>query len=156
MRFLVVAVGARQPDWVEAGFDDYARRMPREARIELMRIKPESRSTGKTVDQMLAREAERMAAALPRDCERVVLDERGKLCDTLQLSRHIERWLGSGRDTAFVIGGADGTAPVLKREASMLLSLSALTLPHGLARVLLAEQLYRGLSILRNHPYHRE
>ena len=155
MRFVVIAVGARQPGWVDAAFDDYAKRMPREARLELRCVKPESRASGRSTTQMLAREAERVEAALPRDCEQVVLDEHGERPDSTGFSRRIERWLAGGRDVAFIIGGADGLAPRLKHSAHALLALSAMTLPHGLARVLLAEQLYRGLSILRNHPYHR-
>jgi len=155
MRFLVLAVGAKQPAWVDAAFDDYAARMPREARVELVRIKPEARGAGSAVARALTRESERIAAALPRDCERVALDEAGEQYSSVAFSRRVERWLGAGRDVAFMIGGADGLAPDLKRAAHARLSLSAFTLPHGLVRVLLAEQLYRAASILRNHPYHR-
>jgi 23S rRNA (pseudouridine1915-N3)-methyltransferase len=104
----------------------------------------------------MALEAERMAAALPARCVRVVLDERGKALSTVDLAKRIERWRQDGGDVAFIIGGADGTAPQIQREADLLLGLSTFTLPHGLCRVMLAEQLYRAVSLLAGHPYHRE
>ncbi|MBI2313203.1 MAG: 23S rRNA (pseudouridine(1915)-N(3))-methyltransferase RlmH [Betaproteobacteria bacterium] len=156
MKLLVVAVGDRMPGWVDAAFAEYAKRMPREARIELKQVRPESRATGKSVEQMLAAERDRIVAALPAGSLRVVLDEHGRQCTTAELARQLERWLAEGRDVAFVIGGPDGLDPGLKRDAQLTLALSAMTLPHGLARVVLAEQLYRATSILRGHPYHRE
>jgi 23S rRNA (pseudouridine1915-N3)-methyltransferase len=154
VKFLVVAVGHRMPAWVDAAFADYAGRMPRECRIALAALKPAPRP-GPAV-RALGIEAERIAAALPAGCARVVLDERGTLLDTPALARRVERWREGGRDVAFIIGGADGLAESVKQSASFLWSLSPLTLPHGLARVLLAEQIYRAVSILQHHPYHRE
>lgn len=154
MKFLVVAIGHRMPEWVDAAFADYAGRMPRECRIALAALKPAPRA-GSPV-RALALEAQRIAAALPAGCTRVVLDERGTLLDTPALARRVERWREGGRDAAFIVGGPDGLAESLKRSADFRWSLSPLTLPHGLARVLLAEQLYRAVSILQNHPYHRE
>lgn len=156
MKLLVVAVGDRMPAWVDAAFAEYAKRMPREARLALKQVRPESRAAGKSVEQMLAAERERIVAALPARSVTVVLDERGKQWTTAELARQLERWLGEGTDLAFVIGGPDGLHPDLKRLGHLTLALSALTLPHGLARVVLAEQLYRAISILRSHPYHRE
>lgn len=160
MKFHVVAVGHRMPAWVTAGFEEYAKRMPREARLALREIKPESRGGGATgaqaVERMLAAEHRRIAAALPAGCRTVVLDERGRNFSTRQLADNIAHWQRDGRDVAFIIGSADGTAAALKKEADVLWSLSALTLPHALVRVVLAEQLYRAVSILHNHPYHRE
>ncbi len=146
------------PAWINAGCGEYAQRMPRESRIELIEVPPAARSgTGaKSVQKWLAVEAERIRAALPKRCFKVVLDERGRLCATADIARRIERWKQDGRDVAFVIGGADGTASALQQDADLLLSLSPLTLPHGLCRVLLAEQLYRAVSLLAGHPYHRE
>ena len=146
------------PAWINAGCSEYAQRMPRESRIELIEVKPAVRSgTGaKSVQQWLAVEAERIRAALPKRCFKVVLDARGKPATTADIARRIERWKQDGRDVAFVIGGADGTASALQQEADLLLSLSPLTLPHGLCRVLLSEQLYRAASLLAGHPYHRE
>lgn len=154
MKFLVVAVGHRMPAWVDAGFAEYAGRMPRDARVELVALKPAPR--GGAVKRVLDAEGERILAALPADCVRVVLDERGTLINTAELARRIEHWRQGGRDVAFIIGGADGLAESVKQKADLVWSLSPLTLPHGLARVVLAEQLYRAVSILHNHPYHRE
>lgn len=156
MKFVVVAVGRRMPHWVAAGFEEYAKRMPREARVELIEVRPEPRAGGKPAAKLLAAEGERIRAALPKDAIRVVLDERGRTVATIEFARMTAGWREEGRDVAFVIGGPDGIAPEIRREADVLLALSALTLPHPLARVVLAEQLYRALSILQNHPYHRE
>lgn len=154
MKFLVVAVGHRMPAWVDAGFAEYAGRMPREARIGLVALKPAAR--GGPVKRALETEGERILAALPRGCVRVALDERGTLIGTMDLARRIARWRETGRDVAFIVGGADGLAESVKESSDFVWSLSPLTLPHGLARVVLAEQLYRAVSILHNHPYHRE
>ncbi|HEX6829066.1 MAG TPA: 23S rRNA (pseudouridine(1915)-N(3))-methyltransferase RlmH [Burkholderiales bacterium] len=155
MKFIVLAVGSRMPAWIDAGFEEYARRLPRGARIELREIKPEKRTGGGT-ERILETEAQRIRAALPPGCETVVLDERGRVLTTAELAAQIARWQEAGRDIAWIIGGADGLHPKLKREADRIVSLSALTLPHGLARVLLAEQLYRAVSLLAGHPDHRE
>jgi 23S rRNA (pseudouridine1915-N3)-methyltransferase len=154
MRFIVLAVGNRMPAWIEAGFQEYSKRMPREARIELREIRPEKRADG-TVQAALRAERDRILAAAPEGSEIVALDERGKPLSTVQLAREIERWRGEARDVAWVIGGADGLHADLKQRAHRLISLSAMTLPHGLVRVLLAEQLYRAVSLLAGHPYHR-
>jgi len=154
MRFLVVAVGHRMPPWVNTGFAEYAGRMPREARIELIALKPAAR--GAPLQRMLDAEGKRILAALPVDCIRVALDERGTLLSTMDLARRVARWREAARDVAFIVGGADGLAESVKKAAHLVWSLSPLTLPHGLARVALAEQLYRADSILHNHPYHRE
>jgi 23S rRNA (pseudouridine1915-N3)-methyltransferase len=151
MKFRVVAVGHRMPAWVQAGFAEYASRMPRWARIELVALKPAAHGA-----RALEVEAACILAALPAGAVKVVLDEHGELLTSAAWVRHIERWRGEGRDVAFVIGGAEGLAAPVKRAADRLWALSPLTLPHGLARVLLAEQLYRAVSILQSHPYHRE
>jgi 23S rRNA (pseudouridine1915-N3)-methyltransferase len=128
--------------------------MPREARIVLVALKPPA--GGAPRPRVLEAEAKSILAALPPDCIRVALDERGKLFSTLDLARRIMRWRQAGRDVAFIVGGAEGLAESVKKSADLTWSLSPLTLPHGLARVVLAEQLYRAVSILHNHPYHRE
>lgn len=156
MKLLVVAVGTRLPRWVADGFDEFARRMPREAALELIELKAESRTTGKTTDAMLAAEAARIEAALPARCHRVILDERGDDLTTAALARRLTAWQELGADIAFIIGGPDGLAPALKATAHERLRLSSLTLPHALVRPLLAEALYRAWSVTRNHPYHRE
>ena len=143
------------PAWVDAGFNEYLKRMPRKLRVELVPIRPEKRS-GRTPSQCLAAEAQRIHAALPEGVRKVILDERGQDMRSMDLSRMLERWQTEARDIAFLIGGPDGIAPELKKETDLHIRLSSLTLPHALVRVLLAEQLYRAASILDNHPYHRE
>ena len=155
MRLLVAAVGQRMPRWVDEAFSEYAKRMPRNARIELLEIRPEPRTQAKPVAKLLDAEAGRILAALPAGCALVALDEHGRAMTSVDLARWLGRRIEDATDTAFVIGGADGLSPQLKGRAGMRLALSAMTLPHALARVLLAEQLYRAASILQNHPYHR-
>jgi 23S rRNA (pseudouridine1915-N3)-methyltransferase len=154
MRFFIVAVGHRMPVWVDAGFAEYAGRMPREMRMDLIALKPASRGGG--ARRAIDTEGERMLAAVPAGCTVIALDERGAAITTMELARRLARWRQSGRNIAFLIGGADGLAESVKKSSDAVWSLSRLTLPHGLARVLLAEQLYRAGSILHNHPYHRE
>jgi 23S rRNA (pseudouridine1915-N3)-methyltransferase len=156
MKLVVVAVGTRMPSWVVEGYREYAKRMPPGAALELVEIKPEARSSGKTVAQMLAAEGARIRAALPKGGRVIALDERGKDMSTCGLAVQLEAWMQAGGPVVFLIGGADGLDASLKQAAAMQLRLSAMTLPHGLARVLLAEQLYRALSIIGGHPYHRE
>jgi 23S rRNA (pseudouridine1915-N3)-methyltransferase len=155
MKFLIFAVGNKMPKWVEAGFDEYARRMPHEATIELMEIKPEKRGEGKKIEQLLVAEAARILAALPSKCRIVAMDERGRQWTTAKLADSITGWMRNGGDTAFLVGGADGLDANIKNSADEVLALSAMTLPHGLARILLAEQLYRAVSLINRHPYHR-
>lgn len=161
MKLSVVAVGHRLPAWQESGFNEYAKRMPRDMLLTLIELKPEARRDepgSSAAARVLEKEALRTEAALQqyaRDAVKVVLDESGKTVTTQQLAQRLIRWRDDARDVAFVIGGADGTSARLKASADWLWSLSPLTLPHGLARVVLAEQLYRAVSILNNHPYHR-
>ena len=156
MKLLIVAVGNKAPAWVDDGFDEYARRMPPEARIELIEVKPEPREAGKTPAQMMAAEARRILAAVPAGAKLVALDERGKDLSTRDLAARISTWQREGDDIALVIGGPDGLADEVKSRAVLLLRLSSLTLPHALVRVILAEALYRAVSLNQGHPYHRE
>jgi 23S rRNA (pseudouridine1915-N3)-methyltransferase len=156
VRLIVIAVGTRLPDWMDAGFAEYAKRLPRELPLELVEIKPEPRNGGKPVAALLAAEAKRIEAALPTRCRRIVLDERGAAPDTRELAARLEQWQAQGDDVALIVGGPDGLDPALKQSAHETLRLSSLTLPHGLARVLLAEALYRAHSLQKGHPYHRE
>jgi 23S rRNA (pseudouridine1915-N3)-methyltransferase len=156
VKLLVVAVGTRLPDWMDAGFAEYAKRMPRELPMDLVEIKPEPRTSGKPVEAMMAAEARRIEAALPARCRRIALDERGDAPDTRALAQKLDQWLAGGDDVTFLIGGPDGLDPALKQGAHERLRLSSLTLPHGLARVVLAEALYRAHSLRSGHPYHRD
>ena len=155
MKLLLVAVGQRQPAWAETAYDDFAKRFPPEMRLELKAVKAETRGS-KTAEQLMAAEAGRLEAALPKGVRRVVLDERGDRLTTMQLSARMKAWMHDGRDVALVIGGPDGLDAALKQSADETLRLSDLTLPHAFVRVLLAEALYRAWTVTINHPYHRE
>ena len=155
MKFIICSVGYRMKPWVAAAFEEYANRMPHEAGIELIEIKPEKRGSGRTAEQLLIAEGARIRAAIPARCRIVAMDERGSQWTTSMLADSVAKWMANGGDTAFLIGGADGLDPDIKRSADEVLALSALTLPHGFVRVLLAEQLYRALSLIKGHPYHR-
>lgn len=156
MKLLVVAVGTRLPEWMNSGFAEYAKRLPRELSLELVEIKPEPRSLGKPIEALMAAEAKRIATSLPPRCRRIMLDERGDAPDTRALAQRLGQWQAGGDDVAFIIGGPDGIDPALKASAHECLRLSSLTLPHGLARVVLAEALYRAHSLQKSHPYHRD
>lgn len=155
MKFHILAVGNKMPDWIRKGYTEYCQRIPKEAELLLVEIKPEKRTGSRNTGQLLQAESERIQTALPPGCHIIVLDESGKQATTMKLAKMMDRWMGSGQDVAFIIGGADGLHQDIKQMAHEKLALSAMTLPHGLARVLLAEQLYRAFSINRNHPYHR-
>ena len=156
MRVTILSVGHKMPAWIQEGYQEYARRMPPEVRVELVELKPEERGAGRDAARAKATEGERILDALPKDATLLALDERGKSITTQGLSVMLSQWMRDGSHPAFAIGGADGHSDELRNRADKLVSLSALTLPHGLVRVLLAEQLYRAWSILARHPYHRE
>jgi len=155
MQLIVAAVGHKMPAWIETGFQEYAKRMPAECRLVLKEIKLVERSSNKNTESVMAQERVRIEAALPKAGRVIALDERGVPLTTQELAQQLSIWQQQGGDVAFVIGGADGLDAEFKQKADMLLRLSNMTLPHGLVRVMLAEQLYRAWSILRNHPYHR-
>ena len=155
MKLGIVAVGHKLPEWVAKGCAEYIKRMPRELPLSVVEIKPEARGA-KTREQLLAAEKTRMQATLQGFKRIVVLDERGTDLTTIKLAQRLQDWMRSGGDTAFIIGGADGIDEALKLQADETLRLSSLTLPHAMARLILCEQLYRAVSLLKNHPYHRE
>ena len=155
MKIRIVALGQRMPAWVDAAVADYARRLPRAFALEVVELKPEPRNRGSTVAKILAAEALRIAAAT-RGFRVVALDERGEPWTTPQLAARLRAWRDEATQVAFVIGSADGLAPAIKRNADAVAAVSALTLPHGLVRVVLVEQIYRAASLLGGHPYHRE
>jgi len=156
MRVSIICVGHKMPAWIKTGFGEYVKRLPPEVRIELVELKPEDKTSGKTVDKAKALEGERILAAIPEGATVYALDEKGRSVTTQGLAVMLAGWMRDATHPAFVIGGADGLSDEVRTRADKLLSLSALTLPHGLARVVLAEQLYRAWSILENHPYHRD
>ena len=141
--------------WVAEGYADYAKRLPRDFALDLVELKPEPRDRGKSVEQLLSAEALRIRAACA-GFRVVALDESGKAWTTRELAARLARWRNEARDVAFVIGSADGLDASVMRDADDVVSLSALTLPHALVRVVLAEQLYRATALNAGHPYHRE
>ncbi|MDR1311826.1 MAG: 23S rRNA (pseudouridine(1915)-N(3))-methyltransferase RlmH [Burkholderiaceae bacterium] len=155
MQFFIIAVGTRVPAWVKSGYDEYARRMPPDCKITLKEIKPALRPEGKPPESAMATEYDRIVEALPKNAFIIALDERGRSMTSERLSEELLKWQRDGRNVAFVIGGADGLDERLKKSAHDLLRLSDMTLPHGMARIVLVEQLYRAWSIAQHHPYHR-
>ena len=155
MKLAILAVGHKLPDWVAKGCVEYVKRMPRELPLGVVEIKPEPRGS-KTREQLLAAEKVRLQAALQDYRRVVVLDERGADLTTVKLAQRLEGWMRDGGDTAFIIGGVDGIDEELKQRADETIRLSSLTLPHAMARLVLCEQLYRAVSVVKNHPYHRE
>ena len=147
MRVTILSVGHKMPAWIQEGFQEYTRRMPPEARVELVELKP-----GKSK----ADEGRALLEAVPAGATLLALDERGKAVTTQGLSAMLAEWMRDAVHPCFAIGGADGLDDEVKSRAARLVSLSALTLPHQLVRVVLAEQLYRAWTILARHPYHRE
>lgn len=143
------------PGWVEDGCKEYLKRMPRECSVEVVEIKPDKRAAGKSSAQVQEAEAKRILETAGKDYL-VALDEQGQEVSTAQLAERMRKWMDNGRDIALVIGGADGLHQDVKTRADWLWSLSRLTLPHAMVRVLLAEQLYRAWSVINHHPYHRE
>ena len=155
MRLRILAVGARQPAWVDTATQDYLRRIRPPWRLELVALEAPTRGARGAADAV-RREGERVLAAL-RERERVVLlDETGKTLSTRELAARLEASATAAPDVALLIGGPDGHAPAVRERAAESWSLSKLTLPHGLARVMLVEQLYRAQSLLLGHPYHRD
>ena len=155
MRIHLIAVGTRRPAWEREGFETYARRLPRECALELTEIAVARRSGGDPSAQ-IAQEGDAMLRRLPKGARVIALDERGKAFTTRELAARLKAWLQEGRDLALLIGGPDGLAPGCRAAAELDWSLSPLTLPHGLARILVAEQLYRAWTVLCGHPYHRD
>jgi 23S rRNA (pseudouridine1915-N3)-methyltransferase len=155
MKINILAVGNKMPDWVNAGYAEYIKRLPHEITAKLIEIKPEKRTSGQQTQQLLDAESKRIRTAIPSGCRLVALDEQGKQWTTVKFASVITEWMGEGGDAVFVIGGADGLHEDIKASANELLALSKLTMPHGLVRVILAEQLYRVASVIKKHPYHR-
>jgi 23S rRNA (pseudouridine1915-N3)-methyltransferase len=155
MQMTILAVGSRQPVWVDEAVADYCRRLPPDLPLALKEVKAESRTTGKSAAVMMAAEAQRLRAAIPAHARVVALDEHGQRLTSERLAQQLSDWREQADPVVFLIGGPDGLDAGLKREARLLLRLSDFTLPHGMARVLLAEQLYRAWSIGSGHPYHR-
>lgn len=156
MHIHILAVGQKMPAWVSTGYDEFVKRLPKEFTPLLKEIPPGRRSKNSDLKRAIEEESERILQAIPKDCFVVALDERGKSWTTRQLADQMSDWTSSGRDVALIVGGPDGLSAEVKKRAELKWSLSALTLPHALVRVVLAEQLYRAWSLITNHPYHRD
>lgn len=156
MKIHLIAVGERMPSWVAQGYQEYAKRLPPECSLHLVEIGLGKRGKNTNIERAIQDEGERMRAAIPRGCRSIALDVQGRLWSTPELARQMEYWMQGGCDVALLVGGPDGLAPECMAQADGMWSLSPLTLPHPLVRIVLAEQLYRAWSVLKGHPYHRE
>lgn len=155
MRIQLIAVGQKMPSWVEQGFDEYAHRMPPEARLELKEIAAAKRGKNADIPRILQDECQRIQTALAKNSRIVVLDVKGSAWSTEQLAQRMGDWMQSGQDVSLLVGGPEGLSEECRARADERWSLSPLTFPHPLVRIIVAEQLYRAWSVLRNHPYHR-
>ena len=156
MHIRLLAIGDRQPAWVDSGFDGYRARLPREWRFDCVAIPTAKRAKNTAPGKARDAEGQALLGKLKDSEKLVLLDERGKQLSSRELADRLSEWQSDGRDIAFAIGGPDGVSDACRERAEFTLSLSRLTLPHGLARVVLAEQLYRAATLLAGHPYHRE
>jgi 23S rRNA (pseudouridine1915-N3)-methyltransferase len=156
MRLTVISASSKQPDWVRSGFEEYARRLRGPVTLSLSEIALPRRTHGSALPRLVVQEGERMLAAVPSGAHIVALDEGGRSWRTAELAQRLSAWIAGGRPVALLIGGPDGLAPACLERAAERWSLSPLTLPHGLVRVVVAEALYRAYSLLQGHPYHRE
>lgn len=155
MKINLVAVGIKMPTWVTQGVEEYSKRLPRECQLQLIEIAPAKRGKTAQPAQWKKEEAQRILAAVPANHYVIALEVTGKSWDTEQLADNMQQWLTNGNDVSLLIGGPDGLDESCLQRADKLWSLSSLTLPHPLVRIVLAEQLYRGWTVLQNHPYHR-
>jgi 23S rRNA (pseudouridine1915-N3)-methyltransferase len=155
MHIHLIAVGTRMPSWVEQGYGEFARRLPAECTLRLVEIAPGRRGKGADLGRAVREEGERVLKAVPKGAQLVALEVSGRSWTTEQLAARLEEWMREGRDLALLVGGPDGLSDECRAAADLRWSLSPLTLPHALVRVLLAEQLYRAWTLLIGHPYHR-
>lgn len=155
MRIHLIAIGTRMPDWVNTGYGEFAGRLPPECRLHLVEIPLAKRAKNQDTTRLVEQEGERMLAAIPKNCRIIALEVTGREWTTEALAKELSLWLQDGRDLALLVGGPDGLAPACLARAERRWSLSPLTLPHMLVRILVAEQLYRAWTVLQGHPYHR-
>jgi 23S rRNA (pseudouridine1915-N3)-methyltransferase len=155
MRIHMLCIGNRMPDWVTVGYQEYAKRMPRECELTLREIPPGKRGKNADIARAVEAEGQKMQAAIPSGDRVVAVDLNGREWSTPQLAGVLSGWMGEGRNVSLLVGGPDGLDPSCLARADEAWRLSALTFPHPLVRIILAEQLYRAFGILNNHPYHR-
>ncbi len=156
MRIHLIAVGQKPPAWITQAYHEYTRRLPHECAIHLTEISAEKRYKNADVERLVAAEGRRMLGAIPHGAMAIALDEKGRDWSTRELAGYMNTWMLEGYDIALLIGGPDGLAPACLERASQAWSLSRLTLPHALVRIVVVEQLYRAWSLNANHPYHRD
>ena len=155
MKIEILAIGDKMPNWIKTGFDEYAHRLPVDSALHLKQIKAASRGKNPDIRSIILEEERRLMAAIPKSAHRVALDVKGKQWATPELAEQLNDWRQLGKPLAIIIGGADGLSTAMLNQSEQRWSLSHLTLPHYLVRIILAEQLYRAWTILNNHPYHR-
>lgn len=155
MQVSLIAVGQKMPAWVNQGYAEYAKRMPAECQLRLIEMPLAKRGKGGDISRIIDKEGEQMLAALKKDNLVVAMEVDGTAWSTEQLAGQLTAWMQSGRNIALLVGGPEGLAPACRKRADLHWSLSNLTLPHPLVRIVIAEQLYRAFSILRHHPYHK-
>lgn len=155
MRIRIIAVGTKMPDWVEQGYQEYLKRMPRDVSVEMLELPLAVRSKNSDIAKAMEKEGEAMLASIGKGEQVIALDVKGKSWSTEQLAEQLAAWKMSGDNYCLLIGGPDGLAPAALALATIKWSLSPLTLPHPLVRILVIEQLYRACTILQNHPYHK-
>ena len=155
MQIHLIAVGDKMPRWVQQGYDEYAKRLPAECALRLVEVAAGRRGKNADIARILRDETGRLLAAVPKEADAIALEVGGRAWSTEQLAAQLDGWMHSGRDVALLVGGPEGLGEAARAAARQQWSLSPLTLPHPLVRVILAEQLYRAWSILNNHPYHR-
>jgi 23S rRNA (pseudouridine1915-N3)-methyltransferase len=155
MKIHLLSIGHKMPVWVNQGCQEYLKRMPKECNVKLIEISAAKRTKKSDFKRIITDESQRLLAAIPKNNRIIALDVKGKHWSTEQLAQKMGHWMSSGQDIALLVGGPEGLSNDCLKSASELWSLSALTFPHPLVRVILTEQLYRGWSVLRGHPYHR-
>jgi 23S rRNA (pseudouridine1915-N3)-methyltransferase len=155
MQIHLIAVGDKMPAWVKQGYAEYARRLPAECALRLVEVPAGKRGKNADIARILRDETTRLLGAVPGGTRRIALEVGGRAWSTEQLSRQLDAWMQDGRDVALLVGGPEGLGDAAREAADQQWSLSPLTLPHPLVRIVVAEQIYRAWSILHNHPYHR-
>ena len=151
-----ITVGQKMPKWVQEGYTEYAKRLPKACSLKLVELPMAQRGKTGSVDKYKTEEAKRILDAVPKGARLIVLDEHGQQVTTYQLAEKMEDWLSGGQDIALIVGGPDGLEKSLINQAQWKWGLSKLTIPHPMVRILVAEQIYRAWSVINNHPYHRE
>ena len=156
MQITLYAVGNKMPAWISQGFDQYCRRFPRDMSFNLVEIAPGKRGKNADIARILDKEGEQMLATIAKGSRIVTLEVEGKPWTTPSLANQLERWQLDGRNVALLVGGPEGLSPLCINASEQRWSLSPLTLPHPMVRLIVAESIYRAWSINNNHPYHRE